>query len=283
MKASTETIVRRSILGLLYTTSLVAIGIWLSQGWAFYRLAEHLRPRHPDYARLTSGGSWGHWFGIVGSILIGLLLLYIVRKRWRALDRTGSLRLWLDVHIWMGITGPLLIVLHSAFKVGGLVSISFWSMSAVALSGVLGRYLYLQIPRDESGEELDRQGMDQARLRLLGEAGLAWDDLPSAIQGHLARSGGGPLQWLAEDLSWPLRKSSWRKQLSGHGMDATRVLKALRRLELLERRRSTLALASRLLHYWHVFHRPFALIMVLFLIVHIVVAQLFQSNHGLPQ
>jgi hypothetical protein len=283
VKASTEKILRRGILALLYSTSLAAIGIWLAKGWSFYRLDEHLRPRHADYARLTSGGSWGHWFGIVGSILIGLLLLYVVRKRWRAMDRTGSLRLWLDIHIWMGITGPLLIVLHSAFKVGGLVSISFWSMSAVALSGVLGRYLYLQIPRDERGEELDSQGMDRARSQLLGEAGVAWQDLPSAIQVHLAKPGGSPLHWLLEDLSWPLRKGNWRRLLLAHGQEPARVLKALRGLELLERRRGTLALASRLLHYWHVFHRPFALIMVLFLLVHIVVAQLFQSNHGLPQ
>lgn len=283
MKEGTEKILRRLILGLLYAVSLSAIGVWLVQGWSYYQLAEHLRPRHEDYARLTAGGTLGHWFGIVGSILIGLLLLYIVRKRWRALDRAGSLRLWLDVHIWMGITGPLLIILHSAFKVGGLVSISFWSMSAVALSGVLGRYLYLQIPRDESGEELDSKGMDQARVRLLEEAGLAWSELPTAIQGHLGAMGGGPFHWLKEDITWPLRRSRWRKLLLAHGQEPSRVLRALRGLELLERRRGTLALASRLLHYWHVFHRPFALIMVLFLLVHIVVAQLFQSNHGLPQ
>ena len=42
--------------------------------------------------------------------------------------------------IWdiVGICGPLFIILHSSFKVGGLVALSFWSMIAVAVSGIAG-------------------------------------------------------------------------------------------------------------------------------------------------
>src|SRR6185503_19373286 len=54
----------------------------------------------------------------------------------------------------------------SSFKVGGLVSISFWSMVAVALSGVFGRYLYLQIPRTRAGEELTLAEVEKADLEL---------------------------------------------------------------------------------------------------------------------
>ncbi|MFA7332492.1 MAG: hypothetical protein WC326_15590 [Candidatus Delongbacteria bacterium] len=268
---------------LLYVASLAAIAWWFLQGWDFYRLDAAARPRHPDYARLTSGGALGHPLGVAGSLLIVLLLLYIPRKRWKALARWGSLRTWLDVHIWMGLSGPLLILLHSAFKVGGLVSFSFWSMTAVAVSGVLGRYLYLQIPRDESGEELDSRGIQSRQDNLLAEAGLEWERLPLAIRARLAGPAGGLASWLRDDLGWWARRSAWRRELQAAGVgDPTMALQALRRLEVLQRRRGALDAAKRLLHYWHVFHRPFAFIMVLFMLIHIVVALLFTSSHGLP-
>jgi hypothetical protein len=276
-----ETTLRRLALGLLYLASLVAVTLWLWRGWSYYRLDETARPLHRDYARLTSGGELGHFFGLAGSALILLLLLYVVRKRWKALERAGSLRTWLDVHIWMGITGPLLILLHSAFKVGGLVAFSFWSMTAVAFSGVLGRYLYLQIPRDESGEELDSQGIQSRQESLLRESGLAWESLPESIRREMGAAGSGLLAWLRDDLAWLARRGRWRTAQRGAGVaDPAPALGALRRLEVLQRRRGTLELARRLLHHWHVFHRPFAYIMILFMIVHVIVVQLFQGSYG---
>lgn len=283
MARTRDSLARALVLGLLYAASLAAIAYWFRQGWSYYRLPEAARPRHADYARLTSGGELGHAFGIVGSALIVLLLLYIPRKRWKRLARWGSLSLWLDVHIWMGVTGPLLIVLHSAFKVGGLVAFSFWSMAAVALSGVLGRYLYLQIPRDDSGEELDGQGIQRRQEALLAEAGLAWGQVPEAVRRDLERGTGGMFSWIGDDLGWLGRRGRWQAELRRAGVaNPAPALRALRRLQVLGRRRGTLELARRLLHHWHVFHRPFAFIMVLFMVVHIVVALLFQSAHGAP-
>jgi hypothetical protein len=269
-------------LGLMYLLSLAAIVWCFHSGWDYYMQDEAQRPHHADYARLTAGGEWGHLFGIVGSALIVLLLLYIPRKRLKSLSRLGNLRTWLDVHIWMGLTGPLLIVLHSAFKVGGLVSFSFWSMTAVAVSGVLGRYLYLQIPRDDSGEELDNRGIESRQQGLLREAGVDWERLPLAIRSRLSGQAGGLFSWLRDDLGWWARRSAWTRELQALGVtDAPTAVQALRRLEVLQRRRGALDLAKRLLHYWHVFHRPFAFIMVLFMVIHIVVALLFTSTHGL--
>lgn len=269
-------------LGILYLLSLAAIGWWLWSGGDYYGTALEQRPHHPDYARLTAGGEWGHLYGIAGSLLIVLLLLYIPRKRLKALSRLGSLKTWLDVHIWMGITGPLLILLHSAFKVGGLVSFSFWSMTAVAVSGVLGRYLYLQIPRDESGEELDSRGIQSRQESLLSEAGLNWESLPPGIRARLDGPAGGLFSWLRDDLGGWARRAAWTRELQAGGMaEPSAAIQALRRLEVLQRRRGALDAAKRLLHYWHVFHRPFAFIMVLFMVIHIAVALLFTSSHGL--
>ena len=77
--------------------------------------------------------------------------------------RVGPLRRWLDVHILFGIMGPLLITLHTAMKFHGIVSISYFSMIAVASSGVFGRYVYMQIPRDSRGNAMS---LHNARKRV---------------------------------------------------------------------------------------------------------------------
>ena len=43
---------------------------------------------------------------------------------------------------------------YTAFKFGGIISIGFWSMTAVVISGIVGRFIYLQIPRSIQGKEL---------------------------------------------------------------------------------------------------------------------------------
>lgn len=47
-----------------------------------------------------------------------------------------------------------MILFHTAFKFGGIVSVSFWSMIAVVVSGIIGRFIYIQIPRTIEGREL---------------------------------------------------------------------------------------------------------------------------------
>lgn len=105
--------------------------------------------------------------------MMTLMLGYSLRKRRRPLRRMGPTRMWLDYHIFLGICEPLFIVLHSPFKVQGLVALSFWSMVAVALSGILGRFLYRQIPRSRAGDELslvEVENLDRELSRQLVES-----------------------------------------------------------------------------------------------------------------
>ena len=46
-----------------------------------------------------------------------------------------------------GITAPIVIAYHASFKFRGIAGVAFWIMLAVAISGVIGRYLYAQIPQ----------------------------------------------------------------------------------------------------------------------------------------
>ena len=65
--------------------------------------------------------------------------------------------------------GPLFVILHTSFKLNGNVAISFWSMISVALSGILGRYIYLQIPRNISGHEVNLKDLESTNENILVE------------------------------------------------------------------------------------------------------------------
>ncbi|MFQ5432423.1 MAG: hypothetical protein ACE5EN_07960, partial [Nitrospinota bacterium] len=98
-------------------------------------------------------GIW-HPIGWIGSGCFITMMLYSFRKHLKFMQDVGSLRYWLDAHMFLGITGTLLITAHSTYKIGGIVSLSFWSMVLVTASGFIGRYIYIQIPRSISGNEL---------------------------------------------------------------------------------------------------------------------------------
>jgi hypothetical protein len=52
------------------------------------------------------------------------------------------------------------------------------------------------------------------------------------------------------------------------------ILRAVRQKAVLERRLVLWSRLQQLFHYWHVIHKPFAIVMYLFMIVHIAVALL---------
>ncbi|MBI5643989.1 MAG: hypothetical protein HY954_11010 [Deltaproteobacteria bacterium] len=108
-----------------------------------------------DYPILyePSKGIW-HPIGWTGSAMMAVMMLYSVRKRVAAFGRLGPLRHWLSAHMFLGIMGPILVTFHTTFKLHGLVATSFWCMIVTMIFGVLGRYIYVQIPRGINGTEL---------------------------------------------------------------------------------------------------------------------------------
>jgi len=128
----------KNLLRVLYILSIAVYIYFLTDGWSFYETPYQERPHMEQrYRNLRPAGFRGHTFGVIGSLMMIFMLLYSARKRMERFQKAGNLSHWLDIHIFFGIMGPLLIVLHTSFKVQGLVAVSFWSMVAVALSGVL--------------------------------------------------------------------------------------------------------------------------------------------------
>jgi len=268
---------------LVYTLSLAGFLYLLRFGLDYYRTPLITRPRHELFWLLKPGGTLGHAYGVAGSALMLAMLVYTLRKRLRFLRRWGKLRGWLRFHIFCGIFGPLLIVLHSSFKVQGLVALSFWSMVLVALSGFLGRYLYLQIPRRASGVEMSLQEVealgDELEGRLRQEFGLG-EEIVARIAGigDASARPGRPLLLLLLGLPFDglLLRARMRGLRRGVGHRAVPRLAellelAVRRADL--RRRALLwHRLQALFHYWHVLHKPFAVVMYIFMFVHIGVA-----------
>jgi len=271
----------RRVLILAYLLSGAAVLAVLAAGADFYRTPLLERAHHEGYWEWKAGGSVGHRLGITGSSMMVLMLLYSVRKRVGPLRRLGQLSRWLDIHIYFGVFGPLLVVLHSTFKVQGLVALSFWSMIMVAASGVLGRYLYMQIPRTRAGEERalteieaeDRELSEQLRTRFrLHEAQLARLD---ALVGAPSPAGllGGLVRLVTDDLRLRSGLRAFSRGCREVPRPVVREFERVVRQKAQVRRRILLwDRVHELFHYWHVLHKPFALVMYLFMIVHVAVA-----------
>ena len=144
----------------IYLASLVAIVFiilitLIYNGISYYSSGIEERVYHPDHSLLKPSGLIGHGIGIAGTLFIIIgVSSYMARKRYRFLSRIGILKHWLEFHIFLCTLGPILVLFHTSYKFGGLVAVSFWSMVAVFLSGIIGRFIYLQIPHTIEGREL---------------------------------------------------------------------------------------------------------------------------------
>ncbi|MCE9573941.1 MAG: hypothetical protein K8W52_12400 [Deltaproteobacteria bacterium] len=115
--------------------------------------------------RTAPGAAVGHALGIAGfALMIATEVAYSLRKRART-GAWGPMQTWLRVHIFTGIVGPALVLLHTNWRFSGLAGATAIAVMVVVVSGFVGRYLYTALPRTTAGEE-----MSQAAIAaLLGE------------------------------------------------------------------------------------------------------------------
>lgn len=274
---------------------LIAAGILSSlvvglRGADFYRTADMERPFHSDYDLLKPTGVYGHGYGIIGSLMIAAgVISYSSRKRMRRLSGMGSIRHFLEFHIFLCLTGPVLVLYHTTFKFGGLVAVSFWSMTAVVLSGLIGRYFYVQIPKGIQGNELTAAELAAENQKLADllqtQYGLSpellkrIDAIAQPPKPVSAMSLLEVIQFFV--LSDLTRRSKLRSaftvagnRLSGQTLFRQLFQMANRRI-MLTRRIAFLEKFRQIFHYWHVIHLPFSIVMFLILIIHVGVAIAF--------
>jgi hypothetical protein len=104
----------------------------------------------------------GYWLGLSGGVLMLLAYGYSLRKHIPGFRQISSLGKWLRIHIVFGIVGPFLILPHTTFRFESLNgTIAFISMSAVFLSGVVGRYLYSKVHFGLTGKKAELRELTQ--------------------------------------------------------------------------------------------------------------------------
>ena len=98
---------------------------------------------------------FGHTLGIVGFVLMLLTeTMYSIRKRSRSAS-FGRMSTWLKFHIYMGLVGPFMVLLHSSWKFNGLAGATTLLTAIIVISGFIGRYIFTRIPRTMDGLEIE--------------------------------------------------------------------------------------------------------------------------------
>jgi hypothetical protein len=207
-------------------------------------------------------GLIGHGMGIIGFLMmLATETLYTLRKRVRRFT-LGPTTVWLQAHIFMGIVGPFLVVLHSAGKLQGLAGVVTILTVLMVVSGFVGRYIYTAAPRSLDGVELgadELEGMfasTDGQLRALankaGQTALPAIALETPLQGWIVVLLRPYLRW-----RYGQRVHAVVKKMKGVDRRAAREIERLflERYHLLLQIYS-LAAARRLLAVWHILHVP---------------------------
>ncbi len=281
------------VLALVATVGVAAVLLVGLGGWSYYSAPLGVRGYTPAHRLLRPSGRVGLALGVGGTALMLVMQGYSLRKRAKAMGRLGSLPAWLDFHIFCGIVGPVLITFHTSFKFNGIVSVAYWSMVLVFLSGFVGRYLYVRIPKSIRGQELTVAQVEGRAAELKAE--LAAMRLPRHLldqveafearvlppAGREARPGG---LWFGEARIWfALRLLRRRVRRDGVGARTLHdVLAATAERAVLLRRLAYLKRTKKLFELWHVFHRPLAYVMLVVVIVHVATAVYFGYAFGRP-
>lgn len=231
---------------------------------------------------------FGHGLGILGFILMLMTeVLYSIRKRSRRASwgRTSS---WLNFHIFTGIVGPYMVLLHASWKFNGLAGLTLLMTALVVLSGFIGRYIFTALPRTVEGDEL---GTPELQVHLLEQSiaaallereqwgaanpesasrfskrlGISRLDSQQATHQLIDSYRPGFLRGLRRE--WALRSldtlasRSWRQ-----------LFELIEHRQMLRRQIKSLATTRRLFSLWHTVHIPMGLALFTAAFIHIAAA-----------
>lgn len=259
----------------------------LISGYHYYTTPIQERPYRKDSNLYEPSGEIGHGLGVVGSLfmIIGVAT-YSFRKRKESLHKYGKLRNWLSFHIFLCTLGPFLVILHTSFILNGLVAISFWSMIIVVASGVVGRYVYVRIPKTAEGHFLSIAQLERKRTHIIYrlEKELGMEEQVITRSGILVAPAmsKGIFSSLIMAFKFDLGRMGWHRRwnelarentLSKSQVNNGKVL--VRQLVRNDQQRALLQPFHRIFTYWHIFHVPLAILMFIILFIHVAVAVMF--------
>ncbi len=226
----------------------------------------------------AASGFFGHLIGVIGFLLMLMTeTLYTLRKRSRS-ARWGRMSHWLQFHIFTGLVGPYMVLLHSAWKFNGLAGLVMLLTVIIVLSGVVGRYIYTAMPRTADGVEVEAAVLER-QIAEIEQALQAWQQARPAVTRALAQSieqsirVGGIFGRAFDDAAYRLSLWQARRRLNRQERaQAAGLENLLKRRRALHRQIASLALARRLLALWHTVHIPIGVALFATAFVHAAAA-----------
>jgi hypothetical protein len=234
----------------------------------------------------------GYALGLIGGIMMLVAYGYAAVKHIGWLRRTGILRHWLRIHIFFGIVGPILIIVHSTFRIGSLNgAIALVSMALVFLSGVIGRYLYSKIHYGLGGQKAKVEEVKETLIsagRRIHSKRL--DHFTQTVLDHP----GGLLSawinlmlfaWKSRRLSYQLRRDmnkhllaqtkeqQWEKKDLRHRQREFR--RQLAQYMLTLRKVAWFSVYERIFAFWRHAHVPLLYLLLLSGVVHVIAVHMY--------
>lgn len=225
---------------------------------------------------------FGHTLGIIGFLLMLMTeTLYSMRKRTR-FAHWGRMASWLKFHIYTGLVGPFLVLLHSSWKFNGLAGIVLLLTIIIVFSGFIGRYIYTAVPRTAEGILVERDVLvaqireNEQKLQLwmarqpqeIQQAGLRLATIPpsdSTIMSVLGR--------FVFDLELRIRFFQEKQHIrEEYKLQVQQLGVLVKQKQKLQGQINGLAQARRLLSFWHAVHVPLGITLFTTAFIHIMAA-----------
>lgn len=248
---------------------------------------------------------FGYNLGLAGGLMMTILLLYPLRKRWKFLENFGFLPTWFKWHMVLGILGPLAIIFHSTYHVyipylhptGSInAAVAMYCMLLVSGSGTFGRFFYTKIHHglygrqatvSELRSEMEQKGDVKSAFHFAPKVEKALDEFHAKAEKYSKNTGLGlgnfiitslRVRWLSFYLGWQLG-SAMNAQAKEKGFSPAqkKSMKSLR-AEYQEKIDTYLEAVrdaaqfhtyERLFSLWHIFHIPLVYMMVFSAIYHV--------------
>lgn len=228
---------------------------------------------------------FGHGIGIAGFVLmLATETLYSLRKRSRR-ARWGRTASWLRFHIFTGLVGPTMVLLHSSWKFNGLAGVVTLLTIIVVVSGFIGRYIYTAVPRTADGLMLEADDLQRtiaatdAELQQALRQPAAHAPWTSAVATEAAASptmlvlGRSVLGWRQRQA----RRRLFRTLDPAAQAQWQQMERLLERRDTLRRQAQSLVAARRLLGVWHAVHIPLGMALFAAAFAHIIAAIYFAT------
>ena len=228
-----------------------------------------------------AGSLGGHLFGVIGfTLMLATEIMYSVRKKAKKAANWGRMESWFKFHIFTGLVGPYMVLLHTSWHFNGLAGMVTLLTLVIVISGFIGRYLYSAIPRTADGLEISNVDLDEK-----GESALSkindWLTDHQELTKSVPRAlfGGLPIQdnivffWrrLISEYTYGKEWKKTREQLKNlEGNEQIKVLEhLLKRQREIQYQKAYFVRARRLLSVWHAVHIPIGMALFTLAFIHI--------------